>query len=789
MKRVWKIALAVLATALIAGVIALDIPNWKQLDIDKIRMAAASTVLYDSTGIELSGLYSGEKRQYATLAQMPDYLPGAFVAAEDARFYEHRGVDIRRIFGALWSNIRSMSLSEGASTITQQLVRMTHLSTEKTFSRKAQEAWLALQLERRMSKDEILEYYINIAYYGSGAYGAAAAAQVYFSKDVAELTLAEAALLAGLVKAPSSYAPDTNPEKALARRGYVLARMLECGYISQEEYAYADVAPLELHMAQQNSPENGWYVDAVLEEAMAVLDISAEAFLSGGYRVYTALDTGMQAQANALYADSSLFPASAADGTPAQSALVAVEPASGEILCMVGGREYAIRRGLNRATSIRRQPGSAFKPISVYAAAVDNDGYLPSSFVQDEQRDFGGGYSPGNAGGHFYGTVTLRTALSKSLNAASVDLLTKVGISSAQEYARRLGIPLTSSDSGLSLALGALTEGVSPLEMCSAYSALANSGTRMEAHCIRRIEDHLGNVLYEFSGHGMQAMQEQSACMLTSMLESAVSTGSAKALQNVGFPVAAKTGTVAMEEEGNRDAWIAAYTQNVAVCVWMGFDEPDAQHHLAEGSGGSAYPARLAAAFLSACASRADSGAFPLAEGVVEAQIDGAALNEEGAVMLSSEYTPPSQQLTELFYVGREPTIISNYWHAPDMVWDLRVQQQNGVPVISFTAQAGAGYRVYRTTQTERTLIADVVSSIDDIVQIIDGAADRESAHSYTVVPYNAALAAEDIDLSGTECLPVVWSPASRLWEWLEPDSSTPAPATQEEPLFSGLGS
>ncbi len=786
MKRLWKMILAAPAILLIAAIMLLDVPNWAQLDIEKIESAALSTVFLDADGNEIRGLYAGSSKKYAPLSQMPEALPKAFIAAEDARFYEHGGVDLRRIAGAMLQNIRSLQLKQGASTITQQLIRMTHLSAEKTFSRKAQEAYLALQLEKALSKDEILEAYINISYFGSGAYGAASAAQRYFSKDISELTLAECALLAGLVQAPSAYEPDKNPEKALSRRGYVLRRMLECGFISQEEHDLADAEPLVLKMQANVSTEFGWYLDSAFEEAMDILDIPAEALLSGGYIVETALDPNMQRQANALFAEGGRFPDPAADGTPAQAALIAIEPESGEILCMMGGREYETRRGLNRATSIARQPGSAFKPVSVYAAAVDRDGFVPSSLLQDEQRDFGGGYSPGNAGGKFYGTVTMRTALSKSLNAASVDLLTRTGISPAKDSAEKLGIPLAKSDSGLSLALGALTEGVSSLQLCSAYAAIANEGVRVQAHCVRQIRDHRGEILYEAAPQEVRAMKPESACILTSMLESAVSDGSAKALQQVGYPVAAKTGTVAMDGDGNRDAWITAYTPKIAVCVWMGFDEPDETHCLPEGSGGSAYPARLASAFLSACSDRANAGEFPLAQGLSRVEIDLKALEEAGQVMRACEYTPESLRASEIFIAGHEPTLVSNVWHAPGMVWDLRVVQENGAPMIEFTGEESAGYRVYRETDGIKTLVAEIANESAGLVQMIDQGAESDLSHRYTVVPYNSELAREGIDLCGVECLPVEFRAGSRFWEFFDftPDS---AAATPGEPLFFGI--
>ena len=785
----WKRAVCfALTLALGAAAAFLDIGSWQELDVDRIGSAAATTVILDASGREAAGLFAGENRRWTPLGEMPESLRQAFVAAEDARFYSHHGVDLRRIGGALLADLRSGSLAEGASTITQQLVRMTHLSGEKTFSRKAQEAYLALALERRMSKDEILEAYINTAYFGCSAYGAAAAARAYFSREVGEMTLAQCALLAGLVKAPSALSPDAHAEKALARRSYVLSRMAEMGFISEEERAAADAEPLELDMEEIAGTSSAWYVDAAMDEAIRALGIGAEAFLTGGYRVYTALDPALQESAEALFARGELFPASAPDGTKAQAALVAMEPQSGEIAALIGGRSYDTRRGLDRAMDMRRQPGSAFKPVSVYAAAVDGAGYSPCSLVEDEQRDFGGGYSPRNAGGKYFGTVSLRTALSRSLNAASVDLLTRVGVPAAREYAARLGIPLSDADGGLSLALGSLTEGVSPARLCGAYAALANGGTAVEPHCVRRIEDRTGAVVYEWRSAPRRAISEESACLLTSMLESAVQTGSARALSQAGFPIAAKTGTVAMEAvDGNRDAWIAAYTPRLAVCVWMGFDEPDAAHCLPSSTGGSAEPARLACAFFQTNRERADAGAFPLAKGIVSVEVDRRALEQTRLPMLAGLWTPPSQRMTELFREGDAPRVTSNVWSAPRMVWDLSVASEDGAPLVRFTAEAGSGYRVWRESAEGRVLAAEVVAPAAGMVEIRDEGADRASSQSYSVTSFNAELAAEGIDLSGEACLPVVWEPRGALetiWERVLGPTAPPIAAPEEEPLF-----
>ena len=406
----WSI-LGAVAALLIALVVLLEPWGWQKLDLDRLTQLNQTSIVYDASGERAGSLYGSENRVYVTLDKIPLHVQQAFIAAEDQRFYEHPGVDVVRMFGALWHDIRTMSLEQGASTITQQLIKLTHLSGEKTLSRKAQEAVLALQLERQMDKDDILERYLNVVNFGRGAYGIEAAANSYFGKSAGELTLAEGALLAGVIKSPSNYAPHLEPENAVERRDLILQTMADCGYITQAEADEAQTEALELHLSEE-SARYGWYLDAAATEAQEKLGISRDELLTGGYAIYTALDTGAQTAAEELFENGANFPDPAADGTPAQAALVAENVENGEIVALVGGRTYDVRLGLNRATQIRRQPGSAIKPVSAYAAAIEGYGYLPTSFVDDTPRVFAGGYQPGNAGGNYYGEVTLREALS-----------------------------------------------------------------------------------------------------------------------------------------------------------------------------------------------------------------------------------------------------------------------------------------------------------------------------------------------------------------------------------------
>ena len=663
MKKFWIFAGILLSTAFCFTVFWLDFPNWVSLDVSRITAMNAASAMYDKNGREIARLAGRETPAALPSEEIPDMVKQAFVAAEDARFYAHKGIDGRRILGALIQDAKHMSLREGASTITQQLIKLTHLSAEKTFARKANEACLAVQLEKRLGKDEILTAYLNKAYFGEGAYGIENAAQTYFSKGAKELTLSQAALLAGILKSPSGNSPFSHPENALARRRYVLNRMAELGYVSEEEAESAAQSPLPEARARAADDAAQWYADQVIAEACEKLSVRADELLTGGYRVYTCFDPEAQRHADLLFEDAANFPENAADGTAVQAAFCALDPRDGGISALAGGREYEVRRGLNRATQSRRQPGSTFKPISVYAAAVDAMGLSPASILDDSPRTFAGGYTPVNAGGTYGGLVTLRSALSRSLNVASVSLIEFTGIGLARQYAMNAGIPLDDADNGLSLALGGLTYGVTPAELAAAYAPLSNGGKAVEAHTVRKITDRNGKTVYEFTPARRTVMSESSAYLLTSMLKTAASEGSAKALAEAGVPIAGKTGTATAPFGGNRDIWTAAYTPDLVACVWMGFDKTDEAHVLPSGTGGSGYPARLLASFFQEQGGGRD---FPVPPGVTKARIDRVSLENECRVLLAPEYAPDSLTLTEVFASGREPRAYSSAFDAPE---------------------------------------------------------------------------------------------------------------------------
>ncbi|MGQ9556402.1 MAG: PBP1A family penicillin-binding protein [Desulfurispora sp.] len=542
------------------------------------RAVARNSFIYDAQGNVLYELHGEINRVPVELEQIPLPVRQAFIAIEDERFYQHPGVDIKAIFRALVGNITARRIAQGGSTITQQVIKTYYLSPERTFSRKLKEIFLALSFERTHSKDEILEMYLNRIYLGEGAYGVQAAARSYFNKDVGQLTLAQGALLAGLTRAPSLYDPYVNPDLALQRRNTVLSKMLEQGLIDREQYNQALAEPLNLQRPEKNqqSQKYAFYIDQVISEAIARLkDMGGDDLVfNGGLQIKTAFEPALQEAAEEAFARAGF-----ADNLM-QGALVLVDNRTGAIKAVIGGRQHEARLGFNRATSLRRQPGSTFKPLAVYGPAFEM-GYGPGSLIKDIPQRYGDGYAPRNADGSYYGDIPITVAVQWSRNAAAVWLLNEIGVERGMEFARRLGIDLVPEDAHLPLALGGLTRGVSPLQMAGAYAAFANGGLYCEPHAIEQIIDAQGNILYQ-APVPRRVMQQSTAEKMTDVLQNAVRAGTGRRAYVPGVLVAGKTGTTELPKtavfrglSGNKDAWFVGYTDRFTCAVWVGYDEKD----------------------------------------------------------------------------------------------------------------------------------------------------------------------------------------------------------------------
>lgn len=688
--------LAVLGFVLFMAAQLWDLDAWQDFDPANILGAQQSLILYDGENGEILRLHDKEDRVSIPLSDVPDLVQKAFISAEDARFYEHPGVDVIRIVGAAWADIKAGGYVQGASTISQQLIKLSHLTADKTISRKLEEAVLACQMETRYSKDEILEMYLNYVYFGGGYYGIEAAALGYFGVHAKDLSVAQGAMLAGILKSPSNYAPHLDFEASLARRDTVLSLMAEYGYLDDQGLADAKGETMViLHDGTASEEGRNYYVDAALQDAMEILQIDSETLLSGGYRIYTAMDSAIQNQCEAIFQQDDLFPGDA------QGAIVVQEAGTGLIRAMVGGRgAYDTAMAFNRATDIRRQPGSVIKPVIAYAPALEGYGYTAATMLLDEPTTFAE-YSPRNFGNKYYGWVTLREAVTRSLNVPAVKVLSDIGVSAGKAFAQSCGIPFDPQDTSLTLALGGFTYGVSPLQIAGAYAAFASQGIYNTPTCIQRITDSTGKELYVYEPENRRVMSEQNAYILTSMLQSAIQEGTGHRLKDLDIPLAGKTGTVG-DGEGNRDAWMACYSADYAAAVWIGYDTSQ-DGALPQDATGGKYPALILEQLFQGLYQDRAPKEFSMPSGVNAYKLDKRTLEMFHEPVLATALTPSSAIQTEVFVEGTQPTAQSSYWVVPSPPGEFRVYLGgDGKPQIAFTGRESfAQYQLYRQKGTE----------------------------------------------------------------------------------------
>ena len=646
-----------LAAAVICGAIGgfflaitHDLPEIRTLETFK---PAAITRIYSADKELLAELFT-QKRVPVPLHMIPHYLKQAVIATEDRKFYEHTGIDLRGILRAIIKDIRAGEFVEGASTITQQLAKTLFLTPKKSIMRKLKEAFLAFQIERRYTKDEILELYLNQVYLGSGAYGVESAARTFFGKSANELTLAECALIAGLPKSPSRYSPLVNKSLALKRRAVVLKQMERNGMITQEQFIALKSSPLNLANSRQVSMKAPYfvaYVQNLLEE-----NFGGSRLYRTGLSVHTTLNYRMQQAAEKAVAKGLeqlsfrmqkhglLTPQSEAaddiiEQEGPQAGLVCLDVRQGAILAMVGGKDFQ-KSPFNRATMARRQPGSAFKPL-VYACAMEN-GFAQNHVIWDAPVVFKGAkegldWAPKNFSGKFKGEMTLREALSVSQNIPAVKLLNTLGASTAVQWAYRMGIesPLQPN---LSLVLG--TSDVTLLELTRAYAVFPNGGVGTTPFAIQEVLDREGRSIWRAKPQMHPVISPETAAIMTDMLQAVVQSGTGKAARRIGRPLAGKTGTT----DSCRDALFVGFSPTISLGVWVGLDHYGT---LGKKETGARAALPIWINFMEQALSGRPYRDFSLPEGVVRVQIDA----ESG--LLASEDCPNA--LAAVFKKGTEP--------------------------------------------------------------------------------------------------------------------------------------
>ncbi|MGX6441697.1 transglycosylase domain-containing protein [Neobacillus sp. K501] len=549
------------------------------------------TVIYDKNEAVATNVATNRTKGI-NIEELPSHVPDAVVAIEDERFYEHNGFDIKGIARAFFSNLFAGEITGGGSTLTQQLAKNALLSPEQTYKRKAEELFLAVKIEKVYEKNEILQMYLNQVYFGSGAWGIANASTRYYNKPINQVTISEAALLAGLLQSPNYLDPTKNYDLAIKRRNLVLGKMKELGMISADQYETAKNEKIQINKGGGSFVEREYpyYVDAVLNEAISKYGLTQEEILTRGYRIYTEMDQNLQKGLEKVTSNNALFPRGKA-GEIVQTGSVLMDPSSGGVLALVGGRGEHVFRGFNRATQLKAQPGSTMKPLAVYTPALE-EGYEYSSELVDEPTTFGN-YAPENFSKTFQGKVQMYKALEDSLNVPAVWLLNEIGLEKGLDTVKRFGIPVEKEDKNLAIALGGMNKGISPLQLANAFSAFPNEGKRADSHLITKIVGPTGNIIAEREAEKTKVISKKVANDMTAMLLNVVESGTGKNAQIPGVQIAGKTGSTQLpyaDINGTKDQWMVGYTPNLVAAIWIGFDQTDREHYLPSSSSSNVVP-------------------------------------------------------------------------------------------------------------------------------------------------------------------------------------------------------
>ena len=598
-KIVVTVLLVILTTTLLlACVFAFYVKTCLTEDIDvslSDYQLSESSIIYCETSAgeykELATLHGSENRIWVDLEDIPDYLVKALVAIEDHRFYEHKGVDWYRTVGAMFTMLTGGDDSFGGSTITQQIIKNLTGNKEVTVQRKLIEIFQALEFEKKYDKDEIIEWYLNAVYFGEGCDGIYTAAQKYFGKEPSQLTLAESASIVGIVNLPTYYSPFYSEENNKERQETVLRRMYELGYISYDEYEEAKNEQLVFTRSDNEVADQeiySYYVEAVIKDVTEDLmeqkgisqDTARQLLYNGGYRVYSCLDPYIQECVDNVYLDVENFPKPyRANDQQLQSAMVIMDPYTGEVVAMSGGvGEKTGNLVLNRATDALRAPGSSFKPLAVYAPAIELGLITPSTLVNDAPREevemSQNQWYPNNSDFKYRGIIDIATGVRLSLNTVAAQVLDKLGLDASTNFLKnKLGVTSLVPDdyNYASLALGELTNGISVLEMAQAYCTFDNSGIFTEARTYSRVTDAAGNIVLDNQPKTHVAMKSSTATNITSLLFSAANYGTGSESIFSGQAIAGKTGTSSY----NWNRWFAGYTPYYVGVVWTGFDQPE----------------------------------------------------------------------------------------------------------------------------------------------------------------------------------------------------------------------
>lgn len=694
MKKLGKIALLLLLAAtalLLTGLVIFNcITADAKLDKSKLINYGQTITIYDDSGQKIQSSSIEGNRNTVLACDLKEHTKNAFIASEDRKFYSHNGLNYGRMVKALFKNIASFSFKEGASTISQQLIKNTHLSNDKTLSRKLKEIKLTRQLERAYSKDEILEMYLNTIYFGHSCYGLQSAAKFYFDTDAENLTLTQSATLAGLLTSPNNYSPFKNPEKCLTRRNIVLNSMRECSFISDAEYKKAAEQPLG---AVKGSDARGksYYIDAMFDE---LEDINLDCYTQlPGCKIYTYMDSEMQKYIEQLEFES--------DGA-----------------VIVTGEDNGVCAYVNTINGAKRQPGSTIKPLLVYAPAIEEGLIHTFTKIEDTKINFGE-YCPENYDKKYHGMVTVAQSIAQSYNIPAVKTLNALTIEKAAKYAKKLSVPIDEEDKYLSLALGGMHYGMDIKTLCDAYSTFRKSGMHTTSHFIKKIEDSDGNVIYTDKKQYTRAFSEGTCSLMNEMLIQTAKSGTAKKLKNMPFDVAAKTGTCG-DDSGNTDAYATGYTSQHSICVWLG-DRDNKK----TGVTGGGQCCNILKDVLQELYRTSAPQPLETSSGTVEVDIDRQDYDADGKIILADDISPKLNRLSVKCLKGNEPKQKSSKFSHPT-ISKPTINVENGTVSIVLCQTY---YYLYIIKRDAETIYDGQYTEIfKDMPQC--------GSHTYSITPY-----------------------------------------------------
>ncbi|MBQ0017002.1 MAG: transglycosylase domain-containing protein, partial [Clostridiales bacterium] len=723
-KTVKTIVFVLFSLALIFTITAcaylINVNSKLSFDENTIKEINTEIHIFDNDNNELKT--ENGKNSVVSLSSLPSYVPASFISIEDKNFYTHKGINYKRILKALYTNLITHSATEGASTISQQVIKNTHLTSEKTLDRKIKELLLTKKMEKTLTKNDILETYLNAIYFGSGAYGLNNASKIYFDKEAKDLTIEESAMLAGMIKSPKTYSPLLNPEKCLKRRNLVLSEMLKDNVITETQYQNAVSTPINICEGIKNN--KNLYTNAFLKEACELLNTCEKQLALNNFYIFSYYDLDSQ---NALKnsVNNLDFYHKNNSGNIADSCAIILDNKTGGILAFGGKSDYDL-------VNMTRSPGSSIKPILVYAPALENGVISPISPILDEQTSFGT-YSPQNVGGIYYGYVSATKSVEKSLNIPAIKIMEATGLEKSKQMAKNCGIKFDKLDKNYAIALGGMTNGTTVKELVNSYLPFSNNGKFINASFIKKICDKNGNVIYKNPNDEKQVMSEETAYLMTEMLISGVKNGTSSRLSSLPYQVAGKTGTVGIKNTNfNSDVWSVAYTTDYTIGVWLGNSTGKEEYRL-EGSnnGGTYCSSMLKDIFEGVYKHKPLPKNFEKPDGVVEVNLDSQELENNHKLMLADTNTPESFITKANFNNKFKPTLVANSFDELKAI-EITVKLEKNTPIISFTALPQVEYKIVRINDDE-TKVVDIIKNKKGLVEVKDDSTNEDELYSYYI--------------------------------------------------------